>query len=97
MATTTKKEHENRMNPWWDAIKTYSPEEYQGYVRQWFDAVESYQDQVANFHKTLVERTEQAWDESYKLTREGLKRSSEFVNVLHDMTRSQIKQMREHL
>ncbi len=98
MATKESKEtRKTGATMWWDYFKSYRPEGYEGYVKQWLDTVENIQDQMLEFNKTLIQRTGQALDESYRFTRQTFDRSVEFINFLHDMTREQIRQWREHL
>lgn len=96
---TTKKETDVKTfienNPWTEWTKMYNVQNYQQYYGQWLDAMDTYQSHVMNMQKMMIERTGQAWEEGYKIAKEGLNRSAEFVEFLHTMGTTQMKQLRQ--
>lgn len=94
----SKKETESKTPemPFMDLFQVYNNDNYQQYTKQWLDAWDTYNTQMISFQKMMIERTGQAWDEAYKMAREGLNRSAQLIDLYHSVGTSQMKQFRNH-
>jgi hypothetical protein len=97
--TETTKSTENiwTANPMWEAFNAYTPDTYKDACNRWMDAVDSYTTQVKGFQHAVMEKTSQAWDEAYKMAREGFDRGADLINSVHEMTTQSIESFKKQM